>query len=198
MPRPKDPYKILDVERNATHDEIRKAYVKLARKYHPDMHPPGAAYAEEMFKEVSSAYQVLSDDSLRARYDQGPATTIRRPQTNTPREPVEIDPAILEMLQQHARSQYRRQLTPPSAEGVVGLGLWVAVLFLGVFFAVLMLAFNRFAAFILVVGIIGSLAGWLAGSIAAQYRKNAWLWFAIGAGTVIAAVVAVSIRLVHT
>ncbi|HEY5529019.1 MAG TPA: hypothetical protein VIL51_06155 [Thermoleophilia bacterium] len=84
------------------------------------------------------------------------------------------------------------------AEGVVGLGLWVAVLFLGVFFAVLMLAFNRFAAFILVVGIIGSLAGWLAGSIAAQYRKNAWLWFAIGAGTVIAAVVAVSIRLVHT
>ncbi|HEY5501807.1 MAG TPA: DnaJ domain-containing protein, partial [Candidatus Anoxymicrobiaceae bacterium] len=59
-PQAKDPYKILGVGRDATRDEIHAAYVKLARKYHPDMHPPGATYAEEMFKEVASAYQVLS------------------------------------------------------------------------------------------------------------------------------------------
>lgn len=65
----KDYYKILGVERSASADAIRKAYRKLAMKYHPDQNP-GDKAAEERFKELNEAYQVLSDDQKRARYDQ--------------------------------------------------------------------------------------------------------------------------------
>ena len=65
----KDYYKILGVERSASAETIRKAYRKLAMKYHPDQNP-GDKAAEERFKELNEAYQVLSDDQKRARYDQ--------------------------------------------------------------------------------------------------------------------------------
>lgn len=65
----KDYYKILGVERNASLDEIKKAYRRLALKYHPDRNP-GDKQAEEKFKEINEAYQVLSDPEKRARYDQ--------------------------------------------------------------------------------------------------------------------------------
>jgi curved DNA-binding protein len=65
----KDYYKILGVERKATDAEIKKAYRKLALKFHPDRNP-GKKDAEEKFKEINEAYQVLSDSTKRARYDQ--------------------------------------------------------------------------------------------------------------------------------
>ncbi len=65
----KDYYKILGVPRNATEKEIKKAYRKLARQYHPDANPNDPT-AEEKFKEINEAYEVLSDPEKRRRYDQ--------------------------------------------------------------------------------------------------------------------------------
>lgn len=65
----KDYYKVLGVEKTAPEAEIKKAYKKLAFKYHPDKNP-GDAKAEERFKEISEAYAVLSDKTKRTQYDQ--------------------------------------------------------------------------------------------------------------------------------
>jgi molecular chaperone DnaJ len=65
-----DLYKLLGVGRNASDEEIKKAYRKLARQYHPDRNP-GDAKAEERFKEISAAYDVLSDAEKRKQYDHG-------------------------------------------------------------------------------------------------------------------------------
>src|SRR3972149_9345003 len=64
----KDYYKILGVERGADQKMIRAAYRKLARQHHPDINK--AAGAEDRFKEINEAYQVLGDKEKRARYDQ--------------------------------------------------------------------------------------------------------------------------------
>lgn len=69
----KDLYKVLGVSRNASQDEIRKAYRKLARKYHPDANPDDPT-AEERFKEVQHAHEILSNPEKRREYDQGPRT----------------------------------------------------------------------------------------------------------------------------
>lgn len=63
-----DLYKILEVDRSATADQIKKAYRELAMKYHPDRNP-GDAVAEEKFKKISAAYSVLGDESKRKQYD---------------------------------------------------------------------------------------------------------------------------------
>ncbi len=65
----KDYYQILGVKKDASEKEIRAAYRKLARKYHPDVNP-GNKSAEAKFKEIGEAYEVLNDKDKRAKYDQ--------------------------------------------------------------------------------------------------------------------------------
>src|SRR5437870_4942849 len=65
----KDYYSVLGVDRGAKPDQIRKAYRRLARKFHPDVNP-GNKSAEEKFKELSEAYEILSDEKKRKVYDQ--------------------------------------------------------------------------------------------------------------------------------
>lgn len=65
----RDYYEVLGVDKSASEDEIKRAYKKMARKYHPDLNPDNKE-AEEKFKEVNEAYEVLSDADKKARYDQ--------------------------------------------------------------------------------------------------------------------------------
>lgn len=65
----RDYYEVLGVDKKASHDEIKKAYRRLAKKYHPDAHP-GDKAAEEKFKEANEAYEVLGNEEKRKKYDQ--------------------------------------------------------------------------------------------------------------------------------
>ena len=64
----KDYYKILGVDKDASEDDIKKQYRQMAKKYHPDLNPDNEE-AQEKFKEVSEAYEVLGDEEKRSQYD---------------------------------------------------------------------------------------------------------------------------------
>ena len=70
MANKRDYYEVLGVSKTATDEEIKKAYRRLAKKYHPDANPDNKKEAEEKFKEVSEAYENLSDPQKRRMYDQ--------------------------------------------------------------------------------------------------------------------------------
>jgi curved DNA-binding protein CbpA len=72
----KDPYKVLGLSREASQEDIQQAHRKLVRKYHPDANPEDPR-AEERFKEVQRAYEVLSDEKKRREYDEGLRTSSR-------------------------------------------------------------------------------------------------------------------------
>ena len=65
-----DYYELLGVNKNATDDEIKSAFRKLAKQYHPDLHTGDKEEAEAKFKKINEAYEVLSDKEKRAKYDQ--------------------------------------------------------------------------------------------------------------------------------
>jgi len=65
----KDYYQALGVSKEVSHEEIKKAFRRLALRYHPDRNPQSQKQAEEKFKEINEAYQVLGDESKRQQYD---------------------------------------------------------------------------------------------------------------------------------
>jgi DnaJ-class molecular chaperone len=66
-----DPYKVLGVARDASDEEVRRVYRKLAKELHPDLNPANRASAEERFKKVSAAYEIIGDPEKRGKYDRG-------------------------------------------------------------------------------------------------------------------------------
>jgi curved DNA-binding protein CbpA len=104
----KDHYQVLGVARDASQDEIKKAFRSLALRYHPDRNPQDQREAEEKFKEINAAYEVLGDRARRKQYDYlAVLSLLERMNTarNTPGEvfaPISDEEALQELLRQMA------------------------------------------------------------------------------------------------
>lgn len=145
----KDYYQILETSRNASANELRSSYRKLALKYHPDRNP-GNPQAEEHFKEINAAYQILSDPTRRAYYDSGmpnpttPQSAQNRPTTPEPAQnrPPASNPTPSRPIPPKAYTSYEIERPPRMTGAQIGLlggvGLF-GVLMIG---AVFMLIFS--------------------------------------------------------
>src|SRR5262245_18404936 len=86
--RAEDPYKVLGVPRTATDEDIRRTYRKLAKEVHPDLNPSNQASAEERFKNVSAAYDIVGDPEKRKQYDRGEIDANGEPRRSYQRAPA--------------------------------------------------------------------------------------------------------------
>jgi hypothetical protein len=111
--RHRDCYEILGVDRNATRDEIQDAFHTLARKYHPDVNPDPQVV--ERFKEISAAYEVLSDPEDRAKYDMQIGAE-RRHQQQTSSRPSDTAWRQQTMYNQRTRTMWDHQWSRPPFE----------------------------------------------------------------------------------
>lgn len=115
----RDFYRILGIPDNATMADIKSAYRRLAKQYHPDLNP-GSRSSEEKFKEILDAYTILSDEELRAQYDRkrrfGTPGNFRNPSAQQAQEKKkdpgrkEYPPEYIEMLRQRNRTRIVRQI----------------------------------------------------------------------------------------
>ena len=103
----RDPYDILGVKRDATQKDIQRAFRKLAKKHHPDLNP-GDRPSEERFKEISTAYELLSDEQKRARFDRG-----------------EIDMEGAEQAPRHYYREYASASRPGGSAGARSTGFGI-------------------------------------------------------------------------